>query len=745
MQRPSTLSAALALGLLFACGHRPAPTAPPPTTPAHATAAAKAPAAPPPAAPAGPPVARTVDVVETIFGVEVTDPYRWMEGTDNPELKTWLRAQGAYARTHLDALRGREKLLARIRELGDSTSTLGSIHVDGDRVFYSRVDAGAQLPKVVLREKDGTERVLLDPMTLGEGDHHASIDNFAVSPDGKLLAYNLARAGGEITAIHVMDLATGKDLADVTEHVWGEFPAEWLPDGKGFMYTQMAAPRPGVDPMLDMQLRLHVLGTTADKDVPLLGGDVATSWPISHEELPEAEAVPGTSWVVAYIGTARSEARVAIVNVAKLDRTGAGKTPWRAVAEYTDGVSRAAVLGDRLYLLTHAGASNRKVVSVPLAAPVFAKARVEVPEPTDATVVDLTAARDGVYVKTMHGGLAGLARVDAHGKSHAIALPHDGWISELATDPRRTGALFALDSWTAPPTYYRTDERGKVTETGLAAKTSADYSKIVSEEVVATSADGTQVPLSIIRAKDLALDGSHPAVVYGYGGYGSSINPTFSATLLAWLERGGVYAVCHVRGGSEKGYQWQLDGTHEHKMNGVHDFEACGQALIDRKLTTTARLFGRAGSMGGILIGRAITDRPDLFAAVNDAVGANNPVRILQAENGANQLAELGDPRTEAGFKAILEMDPYQHVVAGTKYPAVIFTIGLNDGRVSPWETGKMAARMIAATTSGRPVLVRVDDDAGHGIGSTLGQYYAERADVFSFFLSIAGDPDFQP
>jgi prolyl oligopeptidase len=266
---------------------------------------------------------------------------------------------------------------------------------------------------------------------------------------------------------------------------------------------------------------------------------------------------------------------------------------------------------------------------------------------------------------------------------------------------------------------------------------------IVAEEVEATSADGTKVPLSILHRKDAALDGTHPTLLYAYGGYGSSQLPGFSASRVAWVERGGVYAIAHVRGGGEKGRRWQDDGSRDKKLTGVRDFIACAQYLVDTKYTSPQKLAAQGTSMGGVLVGRALTERPDLFAAVQLAVGIVNPLRILQAENGANQKGELGDPATEAGYRSIAEMDPYLHVKPGTTYPGVIFTIGLNDHRVAPWMTSKMAARLRAATTSKRPILIRVDTKAGHGIGSTREQGFAERADVWSFFLQTFGEPEF--
>jgi len=689
-----------------------------------------------------PPVARTVAQVDTIFRIELSDPYRWMEGAQNPEFEAWLRAHGAYARSYLDSLPGREKLFTRIRELGLGTAVISKVLVAGGRAFYLFTAPGAQLP--VLRVHDGRgERTLVDPARLGRDQQHASINGFAASPDGSLVAYDLSLGGGEISSIHVLDVATGRDLPDVIDRVWGEFTANWLPDGKAFFYTQMAPSSGGADPMLEQRVRLHVLGEPPEKDVLILARGLSTAMPFAPEEFPIVTATPGSQWLVALGVGARQEIRIAVAPLSSLDRSGAAKTPWRLVAEYADHVASAVVHGDRLYLESFKGAPNRRVISLALADARLADARVEVPESQEAVLQGIAGARDGLYVREMIEGRARLLRLRWTGGVRRVALPYEGWIDDFATDPLGDGAIFALESWTRPGTCFTADGSGAVGIT-VAPSTTADFSKVAVQETSATSSDGTVVPLTIVRPANAAADGSHPTLLAGYGGYGISITPAFVPNLLAWLEHGGIFAVCHVRGGGEKGFRWQVDGTHENKMNGVHDFEACGQELLQRRLTSRGRLFGRASSMGGILIGRAITERPDLFAAVNIGVGITNPVRLLHALNGANQKGELGDPETEAGFKSIYAMDPYHHV-RKAPYPAVIFTVGVNDKRVSPWMTGKMAAKMLASTTSGRPILIRIDEDAGHGIGSTRDQYAAERADVYSFFLAISGDQEFAP
>jgi prolyl oligopeptidase len=570
------------------------------------------------------------------------------------------------------------------------------------------------------------------------------IDSFAPSPDGRRVAFNVSRGGGETATVHVLEVATGELLADRVERVPGGATVTWLPDGGGFFYIQKPAEAPGVDPMLDPHARLHILGTAADRDPTLLGSSVA-GVKVAANEWPAIATSGSTRWAVAEIAGARSEGRYAVAPIAAIDRTGGGRTPWQMVAEYDDGVVQAAVHGDRLYLRSYKGAPNYRIVSVSAEHPDIATARVEIAEDPQASLVDLVAARDALYVVKSVSGRAHLLRWPWRGEPAEIALPFDGWVDELSADPERDGVLFSEEGWIRPPGFYLYEpDKQPIAINELATRTNADFAGIVAEEVEAVSADGTRVPLSIIRRADLPRDSARPTIVSGYGGYAISETPAFSPTRLAWLERGGIAAICHVRGGGEKGQAWHAGGMGERKLNGIHDLEACAQALIDARLSSPRHLFAQGGSMGGVLVGRAITDRPDLFAAANIAVGVVNPLRLLAAKNGPTQIPEVGDPETEAGFKALLAMDPYQHVVAAA-YPATIFTIGLNDARVSPWMTGKMAARMQALTTSGRPIAIRVDGDSGHGMGATRDQAFAARADVWSFFLAASGDPEFTP
>lgn len=675
----------------------------------------------------GPPVARMVDVVDHQFGVDVADPYRWMEGNDNAEYKTWLTAQGEYAQKRLSKLPGRDALFARLRELGLGASTISGVQIHNGRTIYRTLPAGAQLAK--LATLDGTkERILIDPEGLGVGGKHASLNAYSLSPDGTYVGYVIALGGGEQGQLHVMDIANGTEASDVIDHIWGEFAPSWLPDSKSFFYIQMT---PSDDPMQNMISRYHSLETSIAHDVTVVGRDADTTFPMAPNEFPGVWIDPSSPWVVIQAGGAQTEQHVAIAKRSELDLSGRGRTPWKLVANFADGVEGVMPHGDRLYVSTFKDAPNRKLISVPLAAPDLTKARIEVAEDPNANLDDWSVARDGVYLRYDVGGLAKLARWTWSGAPVPVPVP-DGWITRSIADTRVDGLVYELATWLRPSTYFSTDGQ----PIGLGST-----SKFVDARVVATEVEvpSRSVPLTILHFKDAVLDGSHPTIISGYAAYGSSQHASFVAARLAWLERGGVIAVCHARGGGEKGRAWQDAGSREHKLEGIRDVIACGEYLVAQKYTSRTRLGIEGGSMGGILMGRALDERPDLFAAAHIAVGAVNPLRILAAENGANQLLELGDPRTEVGYRSILAYDPYLDVKPKTAYPGVIFTVGLNDHRIAPWMTGKMAARLQALSTSGRAVLVRVEADAGHGIGSTRDQTFAATADVYAFMLQQFG------
>jgi prolyl oligopeptidase len=665
-----------------------------------------------------------VNVVDHAFGLDIPDPYRWME-TEDAERNAWMQAQGSAATAVFASEAGRAELYYRIATLSASSSAVSGVVRHHGRMVYSTRSGDSQLFELATREHND-ERILIDPAQRGSADTHVSVDNYSLSPNGKLVAYNISNGGSEVGDIHVMDVATGKDLPDVEPRIWGEFHAHWTADSAGFFYTQMAA-APGADPMLNMSAHFHSVGQPIAADVAVMSPSDGLAW--TPEEFPDVSPAVTTPYSIASFSGAHDETRYAIAKTVDAMK---GTAHWTVIAELANGVSDVWIHGDRIYLETIKSTPNHAIVSVPIAHPDLATARVEIAEAPDAVIDSVTSARDAVYFTRGVNGRSQLFRWTWHGAPERIELPGEGWIYNLVATSDEDGALFQLQSWLAPATYYSVTRT--VAPLGLASTSAATsaFAQIADDEV---EVGGAKIPLTILHRKDTALDGSHPTIVDGYGAYGISFTPYFDATRLAWLERGGVLAIAHVRGGGEKGRRWQDAGSHAHKLQGSLDLIECVDYLVDHKWTTHGRIAIEGDSMGGILVGRALTERPDIVAVVRIGVGEVNPSRLAVEPNGANQFVEVGDPRTEQGFKDVVAMDTYLHVKSAA-YPAVILNVGLHDNRVVPWGSAKLAARLLASTTSNKPILLRLDPDAGHGMGSTSDQYTSLLADVWSFMLA---------
>ncbi|HYJ33617.1 MAG TPA: prolyl oligopeptidase family serine peptidase [Candidatus Binatia bacterium] len=695
---------------------------------------------------AGPPVARRSLVVDTTFGIRLEDPYRWMEEPDRPEFRTWLLEQGDYSRKRLDAIPGRAALARRLKELSFETSGPGSVERRGSKIFYLRVDSGSSLAKLVVSFANGAERVLVDPERVrGSDSVHVSIDNYSVSWDGALVAYNLAEGGSEVTRVHVIETATGSEKPDVVEHIWGQFPVVWLPDGSGFFYTQMADAGfrdPKVDPILGMRVRRHLLGTPAKQDPVFIAPDSASTLTIEPREFPIIDVPIGTRYAIAYCVGAHPEVRM---YVAPLESVVPGKIPWQRVCEYEDRIGNFAPDTASLYLLSHKDAPNGRILRVSVDDPKLASAEEVVPQ-SERILTDMAVTPDGLYTLQTEAGVDHVYRI-ARGQKNAreIPLPLAGAAKGLDGALDEEGILFSLTGWTTPERYYRyLPSEGRVRDTGMGVRSPVDFSHIVAERVEVKSFDGTMVPLTILRRATARRDAGHPTLLSGYGAYGTSIRPGFSASRMAWLERGGILAYAHVRGGGEKGEAWHQAGRGANKKNAVGDFIACAEYLIAKRYTSPSHLAATGSSGGGPLVGGAIVRRPDLFAAAVLYNTVLNTVRFLHGTNGANQIPEMGSPNDEAGFRALVAMDPTLAVRKGTRYPAVLACVGLNDRRVSMWHSGKFVARLQASGTRD-PVFLRVEPEAGHGVGTTRDQGVALLADTYSFLLWQFGDRTFAP
>ena len=693
-----------------------------------------------------PPAARRIKVVENMFGHSVSDPYRWMEGDKNAEFQQWLAAQGDYTRARLDALPTLQAWQETLGKTSGNEVIYRAQRYAGGRLFFIR-QQGQGTGTLMVREADGKERVLLDPAKLAEGGH-ASITLFTLSPDGSKVAVNTDRGGAEVTRLEVFDVQTGQSTGDAVEPVWGEFGADWLPDGSGFAYTQMAPAdqRTNGDPIQDMRLRFHRLGTPVAQDPILLragtGEGVNASFAIPSNRFPEIDFPTGSRWAVAKATGAQPETRYCVAPQTEAVKPG---VTWRCIAELDDKVEGAAIHGDMLYLVSTRKQSNGELLAVDLSQPdaTLAQARSILPLEDDELIVGLSlfdtqkaaAARDALYVKVSSNGVDSVRRIDYRsGKVDTVAMPLVGAASLFHADNDEDGFLLALRGWTTPAKAWRYDITDQSMHTlGQDQSSPADYSMIEISETEATSADGTRVPLTVLHRKDAVLDGNHRAILWGYGSYGLAQVPVFNPVRLEWVKHGNILAYAHVRGGGEKGEAWHQAGKGPNKHKGVEDFIASVQALSKLGYSRAERTGLISGSAGGLLVGGALANYPGAFGAAVIRVALLNPVRLMQAPNGANQIGEMGDPRKASDFPFILAMDPYQNLKPKTAYPAVMLNVGLNDSRVAPWETGKFAARLRASNTGGKPVWIRTNANGGHGIQVSLGAEATEFADIYAF------------
>jgi prolyl oligopeptidase len=696
-----------------------------------------------------PPGAVVKVVTDEYFGIKVADPYRYMEGLKDPQVQAWFKAQNDYTRAVLARIPGRTALLARIKELDESElAFVNSAHLMPDgRIFYMKRLASEEVGKLYMREGwDGTDKLLFDPAKFEAGNAHYSINYISPSFDGRYVGVGVSQGGSEDAVLRVVDTTTGRETGDAIDRAWWGSPG-WLPDGRSFVYNRLQKLGPNSPPTdreLNSRTYLHVLGRDPEKD-PLVFGSGLPGVQIEPTDLPFVATFPGSSYVIGLnVHGAKNEVTLYVAPLESLTRS---SISWKKLCDVEDDVTRFDVHGDDLYLQSHKNASRYKVLHTSLSNPDVARAEVVIPS-GEAVVRNIVAASDALYVQELDGGIGRLVRLPyTDNKAEQVPLPFNGSLSIVATDHRISGVAMYLASWANAGGYYFYDLGTKQV---IAKKLQpvGPYDKpadVESVEVKVKSYDGTLVPLSIVRKNGLALDGSHPTRLIGYGAYGITLDTYFDPTTLAWLEQGGVYAIAHVRGGGEYGEDWHLAAKGLTKPNTWKDMIACAQYLIDQKYTSSAHLAIEGGSAGGITIGRSITERPDLFAVAIDEVPVSDVVRVEFSPNGPPNIAEFGTVKTQDGFKGLYEMSAYAHVKDGTAYPAVMVTTGFNDPRVASWQPGKMAARLQAATTSGKPVLLRVDYDAGHGIGSTKTQGQIEKADEWSFELWQFGAAGFQP
>jgi prolyl oligopeptidase len=665
-------------------------------------------------------------ITDTYGKVTVTDDYRWLENFDDPAVKQWADAQNASARGVLDALPERDALAGELRRVFQPAKPqYFPIEQRGGKIFAMKSDPQHQHQIVVtLNSMDdlASEHTVLDPDAM-DAKHLTEIDFAVPSVDGRYLAASLSSGGSESGDAHVYETATGNPLTDVIARVnyaTAGGGVVWNNDSSGFYYTRY--PREGERAAGDLhfyqQVYFHKLGDKPESDTYEIGKDFPRIAEISFAASRDSR----------YIG----------VGVAFGDGGDhefwllAPGRAWRALASVADEVKQIAFGYKKdIYLVSKHGAPHGKVLHMDVAETID-QAMPLVTE-SAAVVESVAPTKDGLLVNELAGGPSEVQFLPGDGTPVSVHVPPVSSVDCSNLDG--IGAICYVSSYLEPGGFFRFDPKSrKLTPTALRTPPPVPLDGFVVARRFVVEKDGTKVPLNIIHRKGLALDGSHPVLLTGYGGYGVSLTPGYPAPYIPLIERGVIFAEANLRGGGEYGEEWHTQGKLTKKQNVYDDFAACAKYLVAHKYTEPAKLAIIGGSNGGLLMGAELTEHPEMFHAVVSMVGIYDMLRVELSPNGAFNVTEFGTVKEADQFKALYAYSPYHHVKDGTQYPAILLTTGDNDARVDPMQSRKMAARLQASGTK-QPVLLRTSSTAGHGIGSSIDDNVALWTDIDAFLL----------
>jgi prolyl oligopeptidase len=666
------------------------------------------------------PASRTDKVVDKLHGVEIPDAYRWLEVADSPEVKGWVEKQNALTKSLLDNVPGRARIHAQLSKLLE-IGTIGTPVPRQGRYFYTRRTGTQNQPVLYVREGvQGQDRVLVDPNTLSK-EGTVALDWWYPSRDGRLLAYGTSKDGNEWSTLRVRDVDTGRDLADVIERT-RHCSLAWLPDGKGFYYTRNP-PAGSPDADYYRHVYFHQLGTDPASDPKVFGG----GRPKDH--WPNVLLTPNGRWLVVpvEIGFAKTD-----VYFKDLRQDGA---PFVPLVENVEALFDVTPRDDRFYVQTNDKAPRGHLYAVDPARPAretWVELIPEGPDVLDAVdVVGQTLA--ALY---SHKASSRLQLFTPEGKPlQEVPLPTLGTVAGLGGEWNGQELFFGFESVTVAPSIYRMDLNTRQSELWQRVETDIDFSRYEVEQVTYPSKDGTPITMFLAHRKGLQRDGQNPTILTGYGGFNVSMTPTFSASRFFFLESGGLVAIPNLRGGGEYGEEWHRAGMLGKKQNVFDDFVAAAEWLIREKYTNPDRLAIVGGSNGGLLVGAALTQRPDLFRAVVCQVPLLDMVRYHQFLVAELWIPEYGSAKDPEQFKWLYSYSPYHHVKPGTAYPAVLLATAESDSRVDALHARKMAAALQAATRSDRPILLRLETKAGHGAGKPRAKVLEELTDTWCFLF----------
>ena len=685
---------------------------------------------------AGPPPTDVEPVELDFHGKQVVDPYLWLEGSDAPEVgdedpaldarvSAWTEAQNSWTRDMLDHRPGRRALEARLTELLE-VGSIGIPEVAGGRLFYRKRQGDQAQPVLFMREsRDGEPVELVNPNTLDE-DGLTAMSWFQPSQDGELVAFGLYRSGDENSTLYVMRV---KDRRWLAEEIPGKVNSvSWLPDGSGFVYRRLR----DLDDPYSGRILFHRLGEHHRQDLEIFEqyreGEFAKTW----GPYPFTNAAHDWLGVLYFTGTQSND--VWVYDFERYLKTRELARIDIMVGE--DAMNRALIVGDKVYLHTTLDAPNGRVLAVDLAKPGRENWEEIIPEQDDAVIESVQRADDMLVVEYLSQAYSRVSRYGLDGKPLGdLELPGIGTSSLLTRESSRD-AFFRFESFNEPDSIYSVNLKRGNSELWERPDVPVDPERFDVKQVSYPSKDGTRVSMFVVHRKGLDLDGGNPTILYGYGGFNISRTPSFSPGIFPWLEAGGVYAVANLRGGGEYGDAWHRAGMLANKQNVFDDFIAAGEWLIEAGYTSPEHLGVRGGSNGGLLTAAVVVQRPDLFRAAHSLVPLIDMLRYQYFLMARYWVPEYGSSEEPDQFEFLSEYSPYHQVRKGVAYPAVLFTAGENDTRVHPLHARKMAARMQAATSrepEDAPILLWVEQEAGHGQGKPLRLRVRDAADQYIF------------
>ncbi|HUL80142.1 MAG TPA: prolyl oligopeptidase family serine peptidase [Vicinamibacteria bacterium] len=699
--------------------------------------------------PIGPPPTRRAPVEDRYHGVSVVDQYRWLEDASSPEVTAWTEAQNRYTRSVLDALPGAAALRRRVREIRRiEIPRFGGLKAAGGRLFALRFRPPRQQPVLVALssvDRPDEARVVVDPNLL-DPSGGTSMDWYSPSLDGRRVAVSLAKGGSERGELHVYDVDSGKALSDVIPRVnYGTAGGSlaWDARSEGFYYTRY--PRPGERPEADLDFYVHVyyhrLGTPDSADRYEIGKD--------FPRIAEIDLRTGPDGRYVLANVANGDGGEYEQHVRREDGS------WTRLSHFEDRILEGVFdpAGESLILLSRAGAPRGRLLKLALRP----TGPLDPPQPflpegeavLEAAFFDSTSkvvpTRERLSLVEQVGGAEEVRILDRAGRpERVVPLPDASAVYQVLPEPGRDALLVHSASYVEPATWYRFEpgaaaSPGRLTKTALSVEFPISLRDATVSREWAVSKDGTRVPLTVVAPKGAPRDGTSPALLTGYGGYGISLTPFFDPGLRIWLDHGGVFAVANLRGGGEFGQAWHDAGKLVAKQNVFDDFVACAEHLVKSGYASPRRLAIEGGSNGGLLMGAVLTQRPDLFAAVVSHVGIYDMLRVELSPNGAFNVPEFGSVKDAPQFRALYAYSPYHHVKDGAAYPPVLFPTGANDPRVDPMHSRKMAARLQAATGGKSLVLLRASSSSGHGMGTALDERIALEGDVWTFLFAQLG------